>query len=138
MSAVALAKAELPYTLTRAPLRRRASTSAEATVDLAEAPDGAKAGRSRGSLAAARSLTPVSRVRVCEICSSCRYFFDSARDAIQDKHLTPVSMIQLTLAARHGLILSSRFGWSEAARNGRRSAAEADRTRSGQFTGEGA
>ena len=38
MSAVALAKAELPYTLSRAPLRRRASTFAEATMDLAEAP----------------------------------------------------------------------------------------------------
>jgi hypothetical protein len=33
VSAVALAKAELPDTLSRAPLRRRASTSAKATVD---------------------------------------------------------------------------------------------------------
>src|SRR4029079_3041909 len=47
----------LPYTLSRAPLRRRASASAEATARPRRSACGAKAGRSRGSLATLARIT---------------------------------------------------------------------------------
>jgi hypothetical protein len=51
----------LPYTRSRSPLRRLASAYAKAPARPRLSTYGAKAGRSRGSLAAARSLTSVRR-----------------------------------------------------------------------------